>query len=215
MLIFTLIRPDRVYGTGVIDPLPQNFQPVANYQRIAQQFVNYNQPFVDSPLRHMTKEQQQAVLNRRAVPAAAGTRMVLTPAAAPSVPARVTLPQVARPIVPAIAAIKRPAVTLPTVKRPVFALPTARPGVTVRAQAATPVVAVIKQAAPTIAARSEAMRAIPSAGMQATITSAAQRTSIVAVATPAKMPNAGTQIVKQFNATLPAAVRAMAVSRPR
>jgi len=81
MLTVTMIRPDRVYRTGVIEPLPPNYQPGSAYQQVAQAFVNYNQPYVDSPLRHMTAEQQQRALLVRqaeAAPPEAGARVVVT-----------------------------------------------------------------------------------------------------------------------------------------
>jgi len=106
MLTVTMIRPDRVYRTGVIEPLPPNYQPGSAYQQVAQAFVNYNQPYVDSPLRHMTAEQQQRALLVRqaeAAPPEAGARVVVTRSSgAPSSCPACSCPSISPSITPAV-----------------------------------------------------------------------------------------------------------------
>ena len=213
MLTVTMIRPDRVYRTGVIEPLPRNFQPVAAYQRVAQSFVRFVQPNVDSSLRHMTPEQQQAFMVQRSAQQSAqrsmpeaGTRAVVT-SAQPSIPTtpNVTLPQVKQPVVqmaqpPVIA---RPIVPV-TAKPPVRPLPVrAAPPQVLMPKAGTQIVTTpaFKPVAPaaqpaavaiakTSTAQALALRATPKAGLQVQAGTARQAAAIVKAGTPVQVRNA-------------------------
>lgn len=208
MLTVTRVRPDRVYRTGVIEPLPRNFQPVAEYQRVAQSFVRFVQPNVDSPLRHMTPEQQQAFVAQRSAQRSApeaGTRAVVTPSQ-PSVPTapKVTLPQVKQPVVQMVRppVVARPIVPV-TAKPPVRPLPVRaatpqvlmpKAGTQIVTTPFKPVAPAAKPAAAAVAktnaAQALALRATPKAGLQVQAGTAQRAAAIVKAATPVQARNA-------------------------